>query len=196
MLCAANYAFVNRQVLTYQIRRAFEEVLSKEVNDHYLFQVYDIAHNIAKFETHLVNNKELQVCVHRKGATRAFGPGSTDLPLDFQRIGQPVLVPGSMGTSSWVLTGTEDAMHKSFGSCCHGAGRMMSRHHAKKSIRGDKLKNELADAGIIIRTGSLGGLAEEAPEAYKNVDQVIETVSGSGIAKKVARLRPVAVIKG
>jgi tRNA-splicing ligase RtcB len=134
--------------------------------------------------------------VHRKGATRAFGPGASGLPEEYQPIGQPVLVPGSMGTSSWVLVGTETSMERSFGSSCHGAGRVMSRSKAKQQVRGDDLKEELQHEGIQIRAGSLAGLAEEAPQAYKDVDQVVETVSGAGIAKKVARLRPLAVVKG
>jgi len=138
----------------------------------------------------------MKVCVHRKGATRAFGPGVQGLPAEYLSIGQPVLVPGSMGTSSWVLVGTETSMERSFGSCCHGAGRVMSRNQAKKQVRGDQLQRDLQAGGIHIRAGSISGLAEEAPQAYKNVDQVVETVSGAGIARKVARLRPVAVVKG
>jgi len=138
----------------------------------------------------------MQVCVHRKGATRAFGPGSPGLPPEYQATGQPVLVPGSMGTASWVLVGTEASMERSFGSSCHGAGRVMSRSQAKRQVRGDRLKQDLQAEGIHVRAGSLAGLAEEAPEAYKDVDQVVETVSGAGIARKVARLRPVVVVKG
>jgi tRNA-splicing ligase RtcB len=138
----------------------------------------------------------VKVCVHRKGATRAFGPGAPELPEEYQAIGQPVLVPGSMGTASWVLVGTADSMARSFGSSCHGAGRLMSRAKAKKSVRGDRLRQELEQSGIRVRAGSLAGLAEEAPEAYKNVDAVVDTVTKVGIACKVARLRPVAVIKG
>jgi len=196
MRSAANYAFVNRQVLAHQARQAFEEVLAGKVSDWYLHQVYDIAHNIGKIETHLVDGQKLKVCVHRKGATRAFGPGAPGLPEEYQSIGQPVLVPGSMGTSSWVLVGTEASMERSFGSSCHGAGRVMSRSKAKQQVRGDDLKEELQHEGIQIRAGSLAGLAEEAPQAYKDVDQVVETVSGAGIARKVARLRPLAVVKG
>jgi len=196
MRSAANYAFANRQILAHQARQAFEEVLAGKVSNWYLHQVYDIAHNIGKIETHLVDGQKLKVCVHRKGATRAFGPGASGLPEEYQPIGQPVLVPGSMGTSSWVLVGTETSMERSFGSSCHGAGRVMSRSKAKQQVRGDDLKEELQHEGIQIRAGSLAGLAEEAPQAYKDVDQVVETVSGAGIAKKVARLRPLAVVKG
>jgi tRNA-splicing ligase RtcB len=161
-----------------------------------LHQVYDIAHNMGKVETHQVGGERVKVCVHRKGATRAFGPGFEGLPPEYRPLGQPVLVPGSMGTASWVLLGTEGSMAQSFGSTCHGAGRVMSRSQAKREIRGDKLRQDLEAGGIRVRAGSMPGLAEEAPAAYKDVDQVIEVVSKAGIAKKVARLRPVAVIKG
>jgi tRNA-splicing ligase RtcB len=196
MRCAANYAFANRQVLSHYARKAFEEVLAGKVDNWQLNQVYDIAHNMGKIETHKIEGKNIKVCVHRKGATRAFGPGSPDLPPEYQKIGQPVLVPGSMGTASWVLTGTEESMNRSFGSSCHGAGRVMSRKKAKKTIRGDRLLSELEKQGIHIRAGSMPGLAEEAPQAYKDVDAVVNTVIGAGIAKKVARLRPLAVVKG
>jgi tRNA-splicing ligase RtcB (3'-phosphate/5'-hydroxy nucleic acid ligase) len=196
MRCAANYAFTNRQILAYQARKAFEEVLAGVVENWHLNQVYDIAHNMGKIETHQIEGKLSRVCVHRKGATRAFGPGSPGLPSEYQAIGQPVLVPGSMGTASWVLVGTETSMVQSYGSSCHGAGRVMSRSKAKKEVRGESLRRELEKKGIHIRAGSMAGLAEEAPAAYKDVDEVVETVSGAGIARKVARLRPVAVIKG
>jgi tRNA-splicing ligase RtcB (3'-phosphate/5'-hydroxy nucleic acid ligase) len=196
MRCAANYAFTNRQILAHQARQAFEEVLAGVVPDWQLRQVYDIAHNMGKVESHQIEGKRLRVCVHRKGATRAFGPGSQGLPPEYQTIGQPVLVPGSMGTSSWVLVGTEASMQHSYGSSCHGAGRVMSRSKAKKEVRGESLRKDLEGKGIHVRAGSLKGLAEEAPAAYKDVDEVVETVSGAGIARKVARLRPVAVIKG
>jgi tRNA-splicing ligase RtcB (3'-phosphate/5'-hydroxy nucleic acid ligase) len=196
MRAAANYAFANRQVLAHQARKAFEEVLAGKVKNWHLHQIYDIAHNIGKIETHLVDGKKMKVCVHRKGATRAFGPGSPGLPEEYQSIGQPVLVPGSMGTSSWVLVGTETSMERSFGSSCHGAGRVLSRSQAKKQIHGETLKQELQAEGIRIRAGSMAGLAEEAPAAYKDVDRVVDTVSGAGIARKVARLRPLAVVKG
>jgi tRNA-splicing ligase RtcB len=196
MKAAANYAFANRQVLTYHIRRSFAEVLAGRVVNHQVFQIYDIAHNMAKIEEHTVAGRSMKVCVHRKGATRAFGPGSAVLPADYRAIGQPVLVPGSMGTASWVLLGTAGSMAQTFGSTCHGAGRALSRTRAKKSVQGSELRRELEAAGIHIRAGSLSGLAEEAPLAYKDVDHVIEVVHGAGIAKKLARLRPLAVIKG
>ncbi len=196
MKAAANYAFANRQVLTFHIRRTFENVLAGKVGNHNLFQIYDIAHNMAKIEEHEVNGVKMEVCVHRKGATRAFGPGSPALPDDYRDIGQPVLVPGSMGTSSWVLLGTKGSMERTFGSTCHGAGRTMSRTRAKKLIWGSDLKDELEASGIKVRAGSMPGLAEEAPIAYKDVDRVVDVVHGAGIAKKVARLVPIAVIKG
>jgi tRNA-splicing ligase RtcB len=196
MNAAANYAFANRQVLTHHIRRSFEDVLAGKVRNPHLYQVYDIAHNMAKIETHQSNGRQIKVCVHRKGATRAFGPGSPVLPEDYRDIGQPVLVPGSMGTSSWVLLGTAGSMAQTFGSTCHGAGRVLSRSKAKKTILGAELRSELEARGIRVRAGSMPGLAEEAPIAYKDVDRVVEVVHGAGIAKKLARLTPLAVIKG
>ena len=196
MRAAANFAFVNRQLLAYSARRAFEETFAPKTRSWHLHQVDDIAHNMGKIETHEIDGKQVKVCVHRKGATRAFGPGSPGLPPEYRKIGQPVIIPGSMGTASWVLVGTEDSMTRSFGSSCHGAGRVMSRSRAKKEVRGDELRRELEKRGIEIRAGSMPGLAEEAPSAYKDVDMVVETVSRAGIAKKVARLKPVAVIKG
>jgi tRNA-splicing ligase RtcB len=196
MACAANFAFANRQVLAHHVRRSFEQVLAGQLPDWDLHQVYDIAHNMGKLETHQVEGKPVRVCVHRKGATRAFGPGFEGLPEHYRALGQPVLVPGSMGTASWVLLGTQGSMELSFGSTCHGAGRVMSRKQAKREVRGDQLRAALEQRGIRIRAGSMPGLAEEAPQAYKDVDAVVEVVSGAGIAQKVARLRPVAVVKG
>jgi tRNA-splicing ligase RtcB (3'-phosphate/5'-hydroxy nucleic acid ligase) len=196
MKAAANYAFVNRQVLTFHIRNSFEQVLAGKVSNYHVFQIYDIAHNMAKVERHRIDGKQVQLCVHRKGATRAFGPGSPELPAVYRDIGQPVLVPGSMGTASWVLVGTERSMSQTFGSTCHGAGRTMSRKKAKKTIHGATLRGELEGRGIHVRAGSMSGLAEESPTAYKDVDRVVEVVHSAGIAKKVAQLRPVAVIKG
>lgn len=196
MHAAANYAFVNRQVLTHLIRQSFAQVLAGTGLRDTVYQIYDIAHNMAKIEEHEVDGRKRKLCVHRKGATRAFGPGSAVLPDAYRDIGQPVLVPGSMGTASWVLVGTEKSMAQSFGSTCHGAGRTMSRSQAKRTIRGDELREELEAEGIHVRAGSLPGLAEEAPAAYKDVDKVIEVVHGAGIARKVARIVPVAVVKG
>jgi len=196
MNCAANYAWANRQVLTYHIREAFEQVLGGTVRNRDLFLIYDVAHNMAKVETHTVEGKEMRVCVHRKGATRAFGPGHPDVPADYREIGQPVLVPGSMGTASYILVGTAVSMAHTFGSCCHGAGRVMSRAEAKRQVRGEALRSELNEGGIVIRAGSMAGLAEEAPQAYKDVDRVVAVVEAAGIAKIVARMAPLVVIKG
>ena len=196
MRAAATFAFANRQLLAHSARKAFEETFAGKTKNWHLHQVYDIAHNMGKIESHEVGGRQMQVCVHRKGATRAFGPGAPGLPPEYKAIGQPVIIPGSMGTASWVLVGTEESMARSFGSSCHGAGRVMSRSKAKKTVRGDVLRRELEQDGIQIRAKSMPGLAEEAPTAYKDVDAVVQTVSSAGIAKKVARLRPVAVVKG
>ncbi len=196
MAAAANYAWANRQTLAHQARRAFEDVLAGRVRGYDLRMVYDIAHNMAKLETHDVHGEVVPVCVHRKGATRAFGPTHPVLPPDYSEAGQPVLVPGSMGTASYVLAGTEGSMRQTFGSTCHGAGRQMSRKAAKRQVHGGKLKEQLQQQGIEIRAGSLKGLAEEAPIAYKDVSRVVDVVHNAGIANKVARLRPIAVVKG
>jgi tRNA-splicing ligase RtcB (3'-phosphate/5'-hydroxy nucleic acid ligase) len=196
MNCAANYAWANRQVLTFHAREAFEEVLGGEVKKWDLFLIYDVAHNMAKIETHQVDGRPTRVCVHRKGATRAFGPGHPDISEDYRAVGQPVLVPGSMGTASYILAGAAKSMARTFGSCCHGAGRVMSRAEAKRQVRGEKLRSDLEQGGIILRAGSLGGLAEEAPQAYKDVDQVVAIVEAAGLARIVARIEPVAVVKG
>ncbi len=196
MRCAANYAFANRQVLAHHARAAFADALRGRIADADLHLVYDIAHNMGRTEEHVVDGERLRVCVHRKGATRAFGPGFAGLPPEYRPLGQPVLVPGSMGTASWVLTGTAESMTRSFGSACHGAGRTMSRRQAKRAVNGGSLREELEARGIRVRAGSLPGLAEEAPSAYKDVDAVVGAVVTAGIARRVARLRPVAVIKG
>ncbi len=196
MAAAANFAFCNRQILAHHIRRSFEEVFAGQVDDFDLDQVYDIAHNMGKVEEHLVDGVSTQVCVHRKGATRAFGPGSAVLPADLRDIGQPVLIPGSMGTASYVLVGTAGSMAQTFGSTCHGAGRVMSRSQAKRQVRGEKLRDDLSARGIVVRAGSMPGLAEEAPQAYKDVSRVVQVVDRAGIGRKVARLEPLAVVKG
>jgi tRNA-splicing ligase RtcB len=196
MRAAANYAFANRQVIASLVRKSFEQCLAETGLPFHLRQVYDVAHNIGKYETHEVEGKRVEVCVHRKGATRAFGPGHEEIPPDYREAGQPVLVPGSMGTASYVLAGTSGSMAQTFGSTCHGAGRTMSRTAAKKKVRGETLRDELTEAGIRIRAGSMAGLAEEAPLAYKQVEEVIRVVEGANIARAVARLEPVAVIKG
>jgi tRNA-splicing ligase RtcB len=196
MAAAANYAFANRQILAHFVRRSFEQVLAGKVRDWNLHQVYDVTHNVAKIEEHQVGKQQMKVVVHRKGATRAFPPRHPDLPAVYRETGQPVLVPGSMGTVSYVLVGTETAMEETFGSTCHGAGRMMSRNAALKQMRGEQVRSELNQQGIVVRTDSLKGLAEEAPYAYKDVSIVVDSVVGAGIARQVARVRPVAVIKG
>ena len=196
MQAAANFAFANRQVLAMLARESFEQVLARTGLPAHLRQVYDVAHNIGKIEEHVVSGHKMKVCVHRKGATRAFPPYHAEIPTDFQAVGQPVLVPGSMGTASYVLAGTPGAMAQTFGSTCHGAGRTMSRTAAKKQVRGETLKQELNRRGIRVRAGSMAGLAEEAPLAYKQVEEVIAVVEGAGIARAVARLEPLAVIKG
>jgi tRNA-splicing ligase RtcB len=196
MRAAANFAFVNRQILAHAARRAFEDTFRPKTRDWPLLQVYDVGHNMGKIEVHDSGDRQLELCVHRKGATRAFGPNSPDLPPRYRSHGQPVLVPGSMGTASWVLAGTEESMRRSLGSSCHGAGRVWSRSKAKREVQGEQLRLQLEGSGIAIRAGSLPGLAEEAPAAYKNVDSVVNTVVAAGIARKVARLKPVAVIKG
>ena len=196
MVSAANYAWANRQCMAHLARRSFEEILAGKVRNFDLHTVYDVAHNIAKIEEHVVDGKPVKLCVHRKGATRAFGPGHPAVTPVYRQVGQPVLVPGDMGTASYVLVGTADAMEQSFGTSCHGAGRTMSRAAAKKRIHGGTLRQELEDRGIRVRAGSMAGLAEEAPEAYKDIDAVIEVVHGAGLARKVARLLPLAVMKG
>jgi tRNA-splicing ligase RtcB len=196
MVGAANYAWANRQCMAHLARRSFEEVLAGKVRDFDLHTVYDVAHNIAKIEDHVVDGKRMKLCIHRKGATRAFGPGHPDVTAAYRSVGQPVLVPGDMGTASYVLVGTADALEQSFGSSCHGAGRVMSRTAAKKQIHGATLRRELEERGIRVRASSMPGLAEEAPDAYKDVSAVVEVVHGAGLARKVARLRPLAVMKG
>ncbi len=196
MVCAANFAWANRQMMTHLARLAFERVLAGKVPDFSLRLLYDVAHNIAKIEEHSVGGQRIKVCVHRKGATRAFGPGAPGVPEAFRDLGQPVLIPGSMGSASYVLAGTDKAMQETFGSTCHGAGRTRSRHAAKRAISGQELRRTLESQGIVVKAGSLGDLAEEAPEAYKDVDSVVEVVHQAGLARKVARTRPIGVMKG
>jgi tRNA-splicing ligase RtcB len=197
MRAAANYAFCNRQLLTHQARQTLARFLGKPWEDLGLTLVYDVAHNIAKFEDHDVGEGMIkQVCVHRKGATRAFPPGHAETPEAYQAIGQPVIIPGSMGTASWVLVGQPGSMEQSFGTTCHGAGRMMSRTEAVRRAAGRRIDRELDAIGVIARARGHKGLAEEQPAAYKDVDQVVEVVHKAGISRKVARLRPVGVIKG
>jgi tRNA-splicing ligase RtcB len=197
MRAAANYAWCNRQLLTHQAREVFSIVFEKNWEDLGLELVYDVAHNIAKFEDHDCGDGVIkEVCVHRKGATRAFPPGHPEVPLAYQVTGQPVIIPGSMGTASWVLAGQAGSMIHSFGSSCHGAGRVMSRTKAVKLAAGRRIDKELDAIGIIAKARGFKGLAEEQPAAYKDVDVVVDVVDSVNISKKVARLRPVGVIKG
>jgi tRNA-splicing ligase RtcB len=196
MACAANFAFTNRQMITHWVRETFEQVFRKGPKDLKLDLIYDVCHNIAKIESHTIDGKALKVCVHRKGATRAFPPGHPDIPEDYRSIGQPVLIPGDMGRCSYVLVGTEKAMNETFGSTCHGAGRVMSRHQAIKTAKGRAIVRELEDKGIIVRGASRGTIVEEISEAYKNVTDVVNVVHQAGISRKVVKLVPMGVIKG
>jgi tRNA-splicing ligase RtcB len=196
MACAVNYAFVNRQTILHWVRQSFQQVFRENAEKFGLKLVYDVAHNIAKIENHKVDGSEKKVWVHRKGATRAFPPGNPEIPVAYRAVGQPVLIPGSMGTSSWLLVGTERAMQVSFGSTAHGAGRMMSRSAAKRNFYGGDIKKTLEKRGIYVRAASPIVLAEEADPAYKNVDVVVDVSHRVGIATKVARLVPLAVVKG
>ncbi|MGD0199847.1 MAG: RtcB family protein [Bryobacteraceae bacterium] len=190
---AANFAWANRQAILHFLRGSFERIFGKDTR---LDLIYDVCHNIAKREKHELEGRQRDVLVHRKGATRAFPPGHRDLPAAYRHIGQPVLIPGSMGTASWVLVGAEGAMRETFGSVCHGAGRLMSRTAARKGRDARAVQKQLEEAGILVRSESRDGILEEVPEAYKNVDEVIEVVAAAGLARKVARLRPMGVIKG
>jgi tRNA-splicing ligase RtcB len=196
MACAANYAFANRQIITHWVRQTFERVLQVSPRDLRMNLVYDVAHNIAKFETYKVGGKQRKVCVHRKGATRAFPAGHPDVPQAYRAIGQPVLIPGDMGRCSYVLVGTDSALGDTFGSTCHGAGRIMSRKAAKKQAKGRAIWREMEARGIIVRSDGRSTLAEEMSEAYKDVSDVVDVVQAAGISRKIARLRPLGVIKG
>ncbi|WP_058947029.1 intein-containing RctB family protein [Thermococcus sp. 2319x1] len=196
MKAAANFAWANRQMITHWVRESFEEVFKQKAEDLEMHVVYDVAHNIAKVEEHEVDGRKVEVVVHRKGATRAFPAGHPEVPRAYRSVGQPVLIPGSMGTASYVLAGAEGSMKETFGSTCHGAGRVLSRHDATRQFRGDKLRNELMQRGIYIRAASMRVVAEEAPGAYKNVDNVVNVVHEAGIASLVARMRPIGVAKG
>jgi len=196
MACAVNYAFANRQAIMHWVRQSFQQVFHADPEKFGLKLVYDVAHNIAKVEQHQVDGSQKKVWVHRKGATRAFPPGHTDVPADYRSEGQPVLIPGSMGTSSWILVGTEKAMDLTFGSTAHGAGRMLSRSAAKRKYWGGDIRTALEKSGIVVRAASPAVLAEEADAAYKNVDVVAEVSHQVGVATKVARLVPIAVVKG
>ncbi|HWQ67718.1 MAG TPA: RtcB family protein [Methanospirillum sp.] len=194
MAAAANYAWANRQMITHQIRTVLVSMCGIGYDDTRL--VYDVAHNVAKIEEHDVDGRQTKVCVHRKGATRAFGPGCPDLPSDYASTGQPVIIPGSMGTSSYLLKGTLEAMSRTFGSTCHGAGRVLSRSQAKKNIAGGKVREDLGRSGILVRAPHDGAIAEEAPDAYKPSCEVVSVVDRLGISRLVVRFDPIGVIKG
>jgi len=196
MACAANYAWANRQCIAHWVRKSFSQVLGRSVDELGMRQIYDVAHNIAKLEEHEIDGRRLKVCVHRKGATRAFPPGHKDIPRRYADIGQPVLVPGDMGRCSFVAVGTQRAMDESFGSTCHGAGRLLSRGAAKRSINGREVIRELEQRGITVRAESIPSLAEEASRAYKDVSAVIDVVHEAGISRKVAMATPLGVVKG
>lgn len=196
MACAANYAWANRQMLMHWTGEALEKALGMGPRELGMRLVYDVCHNIAKIEEHVVDGKKMTLCVHRKGATRAFPPGHPALPQKFRKTGQPVLIPGDMGTGSYVLVGTEKAMEKTFGSTCHGAGRVLSRAAAIKASKGRSIRREMEDRGVLVMSAAKGTLAEEIPEAYKDIDEVVNVVHGAGLSRKVAKLRAVGCIKG
>lgn len=196
MRAAANFAWCNRQLLMHQAREVFARVFGRSWQELQMNLVYDVCHNIAKFEEHTVGGKKKKVWVHRKGATRAFPPDHPEVPPLYRRIGQPVIIPGDMGRASWVLVGQPGSMEQTFGTTCHGAGRAMSRTAAVKDAAGRRIDKELEAKGVIARAQSHRGLAEEQPKAYKNVDDVVEVVDRAGLSRKVARMRPIGVIKG
>jgi tRNA-splicing ligase RtcB len=196
MACAANYAWVNRQVIMHWTRETFESVLGISPRDLKMALLYDVCHNIAKIESHMVDGKKTKVCVHRKGATRSLPPNHPDVPQKYREAGQPVIIPGDMGTYSYVLAGSQKAMDETFGSTCHGAGRVLSRRQAVKLAKGRAIAREMEDRGIFVQSRGRNTLKEEIPEAYKDVSLVVEAVHMAGLAKKVARMRPIGVIKG
>lgn len=196
MCAGANFAWGNRQMIMHWVRESFEQVLGQSAESLEMELIYDVAHNIGKKETHTIDGREMELYVHRKGATRAFGPGSDEIPSKYSKIGQPVIIPGDMGTASYLLVGTETAMTETFGSTCHGAGRAMSRTKAKRMYYGEKVRSDLRAKGIIVKAASMPIIAEEAPGAYKDIDNVVEVCHRLGISKKVVRLRPLAVAKG
>ena len=196
MAAAANYAFANRQMITHLVRETFEQVFHTGPGKLGLSLVYDVCHNIAKLEKHIVKGKESQLCVHRKGATRSFAPENMAVPEEYRKVGQPVLVPGDMGRASYVLCGTERAMDETFGSTCHGAGRMMSRGEALRRTKGRSVQRELEERNVYVRAASRGTLGEEMPEAYKDVSKVVQVVHAAGISRLVAKIVPLGGIKG
>jgi tRNA-splicing ligase RtcB len=193
MCAAVNYAFANRQMIAHWVRGVFKKVLGSSEG---MRPIYDVCHNVAKMETHTIDGKAVRVCIHRKGATRSFGPGRREIPAPYRMVGQPVLIPGSMGTSSYILAGTDEAEALSFGSTAHGAGRLMSRQEALRRFRGEKIRDDLAARGIELRSTSWKGVAEEASEAYKDVDEVVRVSDAVGLGRLVARVVPIGVMKG
>ena len=193
MCAAVNYAFANRQMIAHWVRGVFKKVLGSSEG---MRPIYDVCHNVAKMETHTIDGKAVRVCIHRKGATRSFGPGRREIPVPYRMVGQPVLIPGSMGTSSYILAGTDEAEALSFGSTAHGAGRLMSRQEALRRFRGEKIRDDLAARGIELRSASWKGVAEEASEAYKDVDEVVRVSDAVGLGRLVARVVPIGVMKG
>jgi len=196
MSCAVNFAFCNRQIITHWVRESIIKALGLKEEEVGLDVVYGVCHNVGKIEEHEIDGEKKKVYIHRKGATRAFGPGSPDIPEEYKEIGQPAIIPGSMGTSSYILIGTDEARDKTFSSVCHGAGRQMSRHKALKLFRGEAIREKLKEKGIMIKSASWKGIAEEAPGVYKDVDEVVRVCQEAGIAKIVAKLRPMGVVKG
>jgi tRNA-splicing ligase RtcB len=193
MGAAANFAFANKQLLTYHTRNAFEKIYGNQNN---VDVVYDVCHNIAKMENHTVDGEKRRLCMHRKGATRSFGPGREEIPEVYREHGQPIIIPGSMGTASYLLVGTKKAEEVSFGSTAHGAGRVGSRSEALRTLRGQDIVDQLRDKGILVKGNSMKGIAEEAPQMYKDIDEVIRVSHGIGIGNMVARLVPLGVVKG
>ncbi|MFQ6106283.1 MAG: RtcB family protein [Thermoplasmata archaeon] len=196
MACGANFAWTNRQLILHWVRESFEQVFHQDAEDIGLRVIYDVAHNIAKFEEHEVNGNRKKICIHRKGATRAFGPGKQEVPPDYRDIGQPVLIPGDMGTHSFLLLGTDKAMKETFGSTCHGAGRVMSRRQATRMFRANQVKNQLQKKGIYVHAASMKGIVEEAPDVYKDILDVVRVADGAGLSSIVARMSPMGVVKG
>ena len=192
MCASANYAWANRHIIGHQVRKSIKQIFENSIVE----TVYDVAHNIAKVEEHKFEGEKFKAYVHRKGATRAFPPGHEEVPKDYREVGQPILIPGSMGTSSWILVGTENSMKESFGSTARGAGRLLSRHAAMDKYSCDCVKEELKEANVQIKAASKRGISEEAPGAYKDVDDVVEVSDKAGIGKKVAQLKPMGVVKG
>ncbi|MDG6985923.1 MAG: RtcB family protein [Nitrososphaerota archaeon] len=196
MVCAANMAFTNRQIIVQRVREAFSKVFHKDAESLDMHLIYDVCHNVAKVENHSYGGARSDVLVHRKGATRSFGPGHADIPAPYRAVGQPVIIGGSMETGSYLLVGTSKAMEETFGSTAHGSGRTMSRTAAKREVRGAELQKKMLDRGIYVKAATMDGLAEEAGMAYKDISEVVETMDRAGISKKVVALRPVGNIKG